>query len=277
MFTNLNNPFTYVRDNAGAKRFPYSTTPYDCTMGIAYVNHPGVQPFMYSVNTEGHIFDISTGIEKNQFMANEYLAVSLKSEDGFTKNYLIHRVVGFAFCKPPTGDLSNYVVNHINGNKFDNRACNLEWLTVAANNQHAIYFLNQNENDDQTRYSRPTVDAEFVHMLCKMFCEGKSNTQIMKELNMEINNANHTLLRDIRGEYTWKDITCQYNFDRSSKKHAYTPEQKEEIKKYIIDGKSDKEIFYIMQGREYVASTDRLIPEYRTIQSTRDYMRKQRR
>lgn len=46
----------------------------------------------------------------------------------------IHRLVAEHFCDNPF----NYkVVNHINGNKFDNRSVNLEWCTTSHNCQHA--------------------------------------------------------------------------------------------------------------------------------------------
>jgi hypothetical protein len=117
--------------------------------------------------------------------------------------------------------------------------------------------------------NRPIVDENFVHHLCKEFIKGKSNTKIMNELGMEISNPNHTLLRDIRCGCTWVHITSQYNFDKSSKKHAYTKEQKNTIRQYILQGKSDAEIFIIMNGRAYNSSTDRLDSKYRTIYTIR--------
>ena len=54
---------------------------------------------------------------------------------GKTTNHLVHRIIAKAFIPNP----NNYPdINHINGIKQDNRATNLEWVTPAQNNAHAI-------------------------------------------------------------------------------------------------------------------------------------------
>lgn len=64
---------------------------------------------------------------------NGYLKVSLhKNKKQITK--VIHKLVAEAFIKNP----NNYnVINHIDGNKQNNRIDNLEWCTYSHNNKEA--------------------------------------------------------------------------------------------------------------------------------------------
>ncbi|CAB4446471.1 unnamed protein product [Rhizophagus irregularis] len=51
------------------------------------------------------------------------------------EKHCVHRLIALAFC--PKGRGKEYV-NHIDGNRTNNKASNLEWCTQKENSQHAI-------------------------------------------------------------------------------------------------------------------------------------------
>lgn len=253
-------------NNDGIER-PYSLIPGQFFEGTHYITYPGIKTGVYIINTQGMVFNTKTGRQLFGHIAhNGYCSVSLKANDDSIRSYLLHRLVAYEFCDPPL-DFASKIVNHVDTDKDHNYANNLEWITVAANIQHSIEFHKIENNCIINK--RPIVTEEFVDYLCHQFMKGKNNSDIMNELGMEITSANHSLLRDIRSGNTWKQVTSKYTFNRSSKKYSYSNEEKDLMEKYVLQGKTDKEIFAIMNGREYVPSKDRLSSRYKTIYSIR--------
>lgn len=70
-----------------------------------------------------------------------YLCVCL-SKEGEQTTVAVHRLVASAFVPNPEG---KETVNHINEDKGDNRACNLEWLTLRENLRHGTRAERQRE------------------------------------------------------------------------------------------------------------------------------------
>lgn len=71
----------------------------------------------------------------------------------------LHRLVASAFVERPAG---RDFINHINGDKTDNRAENLEWVTMADNNRHARETGLQNQHGEDcnlTKYGSQLVSA----------------------------------------------------------------------------------------------------------------------
>lgn len=60
------------------------------------------------------------------------------SDNGKHRYRLVHRLVAEAFVPKVPG---KKVVNHIDGNKHNNRADNLEWVTDKENIDHSLYCL----------------------------------------------------------------------------------------------------------------------------------------
>ena len=71
---------------------------------------------------------------KPSLLNSGYLGVKIA-----TRGTTVHAAVALAFVGPqPT---RQHTVNHKNGDKLDNRAENLEWMTQAENNRHAVDVL----------------------------------------------------------------------------------------------------------------------------------------
>ena len=67
-------------------------------------------------------------------------SVSAGERDGLSKYVRVHRVVAQSFIDNPDNKPE---INHINGNKSDNRVLNLEWVTHRENHKHRISVLKQ--------------------------------------------------------------------------------------------------------------------------------------
>lgn len=90
----------------------------------------------YEVSNIGNVRNKNTGhIKALRLTADGYKQVSLNTGGhGKSKSYLVHRLVADHFHE---GDHSGLQVNHIDGDKQNNRVDNLEWCTGSQNVQHA--------------------------------------------------------------------------------------------------------------------------------------------
>ena len=92
----------------------------------------------YEVSDHGNVRSLfrSRRLLKPASDRNGYQRVMLYAPDGKTpKGHVVHRLVAEAFLENPAG---LPWVNHVNGQKGDNRASNLEWCNRAGNVRHAV-------------------------------------------------------------------------------------------------------------------------------------------
>ena len=88
----------------------------------------------YYVSNLGNIKSIRGNILKQQLDSKGYCRISI-TENKVKKTYKVHRIVAETFIDNP---LNKEQVNHIDGNKQNNRSDNLEWCTNKENCIHAI-------------------------------------------------------------------------------------------------------------------------------------------
>lgn len=93
----------------------------------------------YEVSRDGQIRNARSGrVLKGNVFPNGYVGVML----GQGRRYLVHRLVAAAFVEGDT----NLQVNHKSGNRADNRAENLEWLSCSDNHRHSYAELNRKQH-----------------------------------------------------------------------------------------------------------------------------------
>lgn len=102
------------------------------------------QPY-YEVSDQGRVRSISRSVRFGNTTRNTHSKVLrlLVARNGYPtvgigeKRFLVHRLVAIAFV---TGDHS-LTVNHKNGVRSSNEACNLEWVSLGDNHRHAFRTL----------------------------------------------------------------------------------------------------------------------------------------
>ena len=98
----------------------------------------------------------------NVLMKIGYLSVTLTKEGKQYKRY-VHRLVCETFLEK---EEHHECVNHINGDKLDNRVENLEWTTYSENNKHAYETnLKSNRGENQSRHKLKEEDVLEIRRL----------------------------------------------------------------------------------------------------------------
>lgn len=86
--------------------------------------------YEYSVCKDGSVRNDKTGKVLKPLLRNRYYTVVLYDSKGRPKPFRVHRLVAVAFVR---NVLSKPYVNHIDENKLNNAADNLEWVTAKEN------------------------------------------------------------------------------------------------------------------------------------------------
>ena len=114
---------------------------------------------LYQINNVGQIMSLRTGqLRQDVQSGHGYRAVQLSDQNHTKKRFYVHRLVAITFLGAPSA--KEYVVNHKNLNKKDNRVENLEWTTNEGNMHHA-YINGKTDFRRQIRIDNKSVSRVY--------------------------------------------------------------------------------------------------------------------
>lgn len=133
----------------------------------------------YDVSRSGHIRNRYTAKILKTGIRSGYRYVVLCHNDRRHKSAAVHRFVAAAFCEKPSGKME---VNHRDGNKLNNHAENLEWVTRSQNQIHATTHNLKRNGTDSHLWRK--LNPEDVLAIRRLAGTGLSQLAIGKQFNI---------------------------------------------------------------------------------------------
>ena len=143
----------------------------------------------YEITKDGQIINRHTGhVLKPQPNGKGYLRVSIGKKLQF-----VHRLVAEKYIPNPEGKEQ---VNHKDGNKLNNSADNLEWVTNQENRTHAVETGLHLEGENCPWSKLTASDVHFI----------REHPEIDPWDLADILHVSATTIRDARDGRTWKQL-----------------------------------------------------------------------
>ena len=160
-------------------------------------------------------------------------------KDGKCKDWLVARLVAITFLGEPK---ENLTVNHIDGNRMNNRIDNLEWLSVGDNLRHGF------ENGLFPR-NKVTLIKDDIEI--QSFC---SMSECSKFLDRSHGYVSNCYIKNY-----------QYVFSKQGDKYEYKIEKILPIKKHLVEKEKMKKLKYVaglLNNNSYGFEPSKSIEDY---------------
>ena len=127
------------------------------------------------------------------------------------KNRFIHRLIAEVYLNKPNNPKAKYI-NHKDGNRSNNRADNLEWVTMSENERHKSSLngatINKKISDINKKDSNEYKEARIsvIRNICKDLVDGKlTQSEIGRKYNED-----PKFISAIKTKAKWKNISDEY-------------------------------------------------------------------
>lgn len=214
---------------------------------LAFIGYPN-----YSVTTDGKVFSNNVGRFLNTWTNSVGYTACMLCSNGKAKNFSVHRLVALAYVTNP--DIETHTqVNHINGNKTDNRVENLEWCTPSENTLHSNLsgIRKKPFKEEHTPDVGEVVhDWRTVGKFSSEWTELEARTAAMLleqgyrvcdvSAMTGLNRRCVQFMRD--GEREWGCLANEYDFEKIKRKERTSPETVVRICEALGEGLSINEV-----------------------------------
>lgn len=146
--------------------------------------------YPYQISSEGRVLSIKTHKLLKQRINNYGYCVVWLSKPGVKRYLRVHRIVAHYFL--PMAQGRQYMVNHKNDIRTDNRAENLEWCTADENMQHAG---RSDRPGFEYRGHGSKLSPKKVIAILEMFERNVPAIEIAKKFNISKSHCNQVHLR----------------------------------------------------------------------------------
>lgn len=153
----------------------------------------------YLVSNFGNIKNIKTQKNIKKYIHQGRFYVKFRIKGGKAKAFNVARLVCIAFNENP---FNKPEVNHIDGNKLNNKAGNLEWVTREENIRHGVKnnLIPPTRGEKSGKTKLKWEDIKFIREHYKPFDKEYSSVQLAKKFNIS-----RSTLGYILSNKTWKE------------------------------------------------------------------------